>query len=100
MIVHQDQDPVFTGYAWTSRLLGSGVRPAYALRGPGDNPEMESFFGRTKVEIRSPVLDAESLEELKTIIGMRNQIRQSDAPSVLPRRPAAHGIIQDIYHEC
>ena len=90
---------MFTGYAWTSRLLRAGMRPAYALRGPGDNPEMESFVGRFKAEIRSLVLDAESLEELKAIVGMRNQIRRSDAPSLLPRRPAAHGIIRDTYHE-
>ena len=35
VIVHHDQDPVFTGYAWTGQLLSAGVRLSYALRGPG-----------------------------------------------------------------
>ena len=43
IIVHQDRDPVFTGYAWTGRLLSAGARLSYALRGPRDNPEMESL---------------------------------------------------------
>ena len=73
MIVHQDQDPVFTGYAWTGQLLSAGARLSYALRGPGDNPEMESFFGRFKVENRSLLLDAESPEELSAVV--RDRIR-------------------------
>ena len=35
---------MITGYVWTSRLPGAGVRLSYALRGPGDNPWMESFL--------------------------------------------------------
>ena len=73
LIVHQDQDPVFTGYAWTGQLLSAGVRLSYALRGPGDNPEMESFFDRFKVENRSLILDAESLGELTAVV--RDRIR-------------------------
>lgn len=38
------EDPVITGYVWTSRPLGAGVWLSYALRGPGDNPWMESFL--------------------------------------------------------
>lgn len=49
-MVHQGQDPVFTGYAWTGRLLSAGARLSYALHRPQDNPEMESFFGRFEVE--------------------------------------------------
>ena len=60
LIVHQDRGSVFTGYAWTGRLLGAGVRLSYALGGPKDNPEMESFFRRFKVENRSLLLGAES----------------------------------------
>ena len=37
-VVHHDQDPVFTGYAWTGELLADGVRISYALRGAHDNP--------------------------------------------------------------
>ena len=98
-IVHQDQDPVFTGYAWTGQLLSAGVRLSYALRGPGDNPEMESFFGRFKVENRSLILDAGSLEELNAIvrdrIGYYNRVRRHS--SLGDRPPLA--IITDLYRE-
>ena len=69
VIVHQDRDSVFTGYAWTGRLLGARVRLSYALRGPKDNLEMETSSVAFKVENRSLILDAESLEELQTIVG-------------------------------
>ena len=99
VIVHQDQDPVFTGYAWTGQLLSAGVRLSYALRGPGDNPEMESFFGRFKVENRSLILDAESLEELKAVVRDRiryyNRVRRHS--SLGDRPPLA--IIQNLYRE-
>lgn len=99
VIVHQDRDPVFTGYAWTGQLLGAGVRLSYALRGPRDNPEMESFFGRFKVENRSLILDAESLEELEAIVRKRiryyNRVRRHS--SLGDRPPLA--IIQDYYRE-
>ena len=38
VIVHQDRDPVFTGYAWTGRLLGAGLRLSSALRGAKRQP--------------------------------------------------------------
>jgi len=72
LIVHHDQDSVFTSHAWTARvLLEHGIRLSYALRGARDNPEMESFFGRFKVENRSLLLDAETLAELKAIVAQR-----------------------------
>ena len=72
LIVHHDQDPVYTSYAWTSRLLvDEGVRISYALRGARDNPEMESFFGRFKVENRSLFLDARDLDELRAVVAAR-----------------------------
>jgi len=47
MIMHHDQDSVFTSYAWTGQLLlRDKVRISYALRGAKDNPEMESFNSR------------------------------------------------------
>ena len=46
---------------------GGGIGLSCALREPKDNPEMESFFGRCKGENRSLTLDAESLDELRTI---------------------------------
>ena len=60
---------------------------------------MESFFGRFKVENRSLILDAESLDELRTIVGERiryyNRVRRYS--SLGDRPPMA--IIQDFYHE-
>ena len=69
MIVHQDRDPVFTGYGWTGRLLLSDcVKLSYALGGTKDNPEMESFFSRFKAEGHSLFLDAQDIDELKTVV--------------------------------
>ena len=52
---------------------------------------MESFFGRFKVENRSLDLDAESVDDLKTIVGKRIKYLQSGAPSLLPRRSTTPG---------
>jgi len=72
VIVHHDQDPVFTSYAWVEELLRKdGVRLSYALRGARDNPEVESFFGRFKVENHSLLLDAQTLEEVREILSER-----------------------------
>jgi putative transposase len=73
-IVHHDRDSVFTSYEWTSRLLlVDGCRVSYALRGASDNPEMESFFGRFKVENRSLIQDAETMPQLTEITAKRIQ---------------------------
>jgi transposase InsO family protein len=65
LIVHHDQDPVYTGYAWTGRLLlRDGVRLSFALHGARDNSEMEAFFSRFKEENQSLFLDAQTLPEL------------------------------------
>ena len=75
------------------------IHPIDLVRGPRDNPEMESFFGRFKVENRSLILDADSLEELRTIVGNRiryyNRVRRHS--SLGDRPPLA--IIQDCYRE-
>ncbi|MBM4030110.1 MAG: IS3 family transposase [Planctomycetes bacterium] len=72
VIVHQDQDPVFTGYAWTGRLLlRDHARVSYALRGAKDNPEMESFYGRFKTENASLLEEAEDLRALRAAVGQR-----------------------------
>jgi hypothetical protein len=72
LIVHHDQDPVYTGYGWTGRLLlREGVRLSYALHGARDNPEMEAFFSRFKEENQSLFLDAQTLPELCAVVGDR-----------------------------
>ena len=71
-IIHHDQDPVFTSYAWTHRLLiEDRCRISYALEGAKDNPFMESFFGRFKTENRSLLQDAQTLPELREIVAAR-----------------------------
>jgi transposase InsO family protein len=72
VIVHHDQDPVFTGYGWTWRLLlQDKVRVSYALNGAKDNPEMEAFNSRFKTENRSLLLDAQTLQELQALVAER-----------------------------
>jgi putative transposase len=72
LVVHHDQDSVYTGYRWTGQLLlKDKVRPSYALNGARDNPAMESFFGRFKTENRSLLLDAQTLRELQEVVTKR-----------------------------
>lgn len=72
VIVHHDQDPVYTSYRWTSRLLlDDGARLSYALDGARDNPVMESFNGRFKVENRSLFLDCGNVAELARVVDER-----------------------------
>ena len=72
MIVHHDQDPVYTGYGWTDQLLVQDkVRLSYALNGAKDNPQMESFFSRFKTEGESLFLTAETLPELRGVVAER-----------------------------
>jgi putative transposase len=72
MIVHHDQDTVYTSYAWTGQLLlRDQVRVSYALEGARDNPEMESFNSRFKNENRSLFLEAADLQELRRVVRAR-----------------------------
>lgn len=72
MIIHHDQDSVYTSYAWTGQLLlKDELRVSYALLGAKDNPEMESFHSRFKEEGNSLFLDAQSVEELDKVIARR-----------------------------
>lgn len=69
MIIHHDQDPVYTGYGWTEQLLVvDQARLSYALNGAKDNPVMESFTGRFKTEGRSLFLEAATLWELQQAV--------------------------------
>ncbi len=69
MIVHHDQDPVYTSYAWTSQLLVKDeVQLSYALEGAKDNPAMESFNSRFKAEGHSLFLEAPDLIALQKVV--------------------------------
>lgn len=72
MIIHHDQDSVYTGYRWGDQLLlKDKVRLSYALHGAKDNPEMESFNGHFKGEGHSLFLDAQNLFQLFDVIKIR-----------------------------
>jgi transposase InsO family protein len=72
MIVHHDQDAVYTGYAWTGQLLlKDKVQLSYALEGAKDNPEMESFNSRFKAEGESLFLDAADLGQLEHVVAQQ-----------------------------
>jgi putative transposase len=72
MIMHHDQDSVYTSYSWTSQLLlEDRLRLSYTLNGAQDNPEMESFNGRFKTEGRSLFLDARDVPELRRVVAER-----------------------------
>jgi putative transposase len=74
LIVHHDQDSVYTSYDWTGQLLlKDNVRLSYALGGAKDNPQMESFNSRFKSEGHSLFLDAQSLTELTEVVDQRMQ---------------------------
>lgn len=72
VILHHDQDPVFTSYGWTSRLLlDDRVQLSYALQGARDNPEMEAFNSRFKTENQSLFNEARTFEQLLVVLADR-----------------------------
>jgi len=69
LIVHRDQDTVYTSYLWLRKLLiEDGVVVSYCERGAKDNLWMESFWGHLKGENSSLFLDAATFEELEWVI--------------------------------
>jgi putative transposase len=72
LIMHHDQDPVYTGYGWARQLvLKDQVRLSYTLDGAKDNPAMESFNGRFKTENHSLFLDAPDMSALRAVVAER-----------------------------
>ncbi|MCJ7503505.1 MAG: hypothetical protein MUP80_10660 [Acidobacteriia bacterium] len=81
LIVHHDQDAVFTGYGWVGQLLVEDrAKVSYALNGARGNPEMESFNSRftpalaggaRDTESRSLLLDVRTLAELQHLVAER-----------------------------
>ena len=72
LIMHHDQDSVYTSHAWLDQLLlQDHVRPSYALAGAKDNPAMESFNGRFKGENAPLFLEAQTLAELQQLVTER-----------------------------
>jgi putative transposase len=70
VIVHHDRDSVYTSHAWLERLLlEERARLSYAQRGAKDNPWIESFWGRFETENGELILEAQTMEELRTVVG-------------------------------
>lgn len=72
LILHQDQDPVYTSHEWTRQIvIKDKARLSFAEAGAKENPSMESFFGRFKTENRSLFLDCQTMGELRQLIKER-----------------------------
>lgn len=91
VIMHHDRDSVYTSEKWVRDLLvKSGVRLSYALRGARDNTQMESWNGRFKTENVGLFLEADTLEELESIVRSRIKYytgtrRHSTIGNIAPR---------------
>lgn len=93
VVVHQDQDSVFTSYAWLRALVvEAGVRISYSERGARDNPWIESFWARFKGENGSLFLEARDLLDLRGLIDqqMRYYNRRRRHSSLDNRPPLAY----------
>ena len=56
--------------AWLERLLvEERARLSYAQRGAKDNPWIESFWGRFETENGELILEAQTMEEVRTVVG-------------------------------
>jgi putative transposase len=95
VIVHQDQDPVFTGNDWVrTLLLESGVRVSYSENGAKGNTQMESFFSRFKQENHSLFYDCKELNELDVMVGRRIKYYNTE------RRHSSLGNISPLTYLC
>jgi transposase InsO family protein len=81
LIVHHDQDSVYTGNEWLHQIrLVDNVRVSYALNGARDNTEMESFNGHFKEENSSILWEQRDLRGVIRVVQSRivyyNDIRR------------------------
>ena len=67
VVIHQDQDKVFTGYEYAGTLLNDDINLSFTEHGFKDNPNMESCIGHFKEEYGDLLKQAKSLKELKKI---------------------------------
>ena len=74
VIVHSDQDGVFTGHRWLREtVLRARVRASFSEDGAKGNVYMESFFGRFKEENRSILWEQEDLHSLWEVVKLRTR---------------------------
>jgi putative transposase len=92
LIIHQDQDPVYTSYEWARQIIiKDKARLSFAKAGARENPVMESFFGKFKTENKSLFLDCQTIGELRRVVKERilyyNTIRRhSSLGQISPMR--------------
>lgn len=73
MIIHHDQDAVFTGSRWADHLLHElEMQVSYSANGAKENTVMESTIGHFKGEALHLFQEATSLEELEKLV--ENQV--------------------------
>lgn len=69
MVVHSDQDSVYTSYEWLRKLIvEEGVVMSFSENGAKDNPWIESFWSRFKGENHSLLWEAQTLAELTEVV--------------------------------
>lgn len=69
VVVHSDQDSVYTSYEWLRRLIVEDrVVVSFSENGAKDNPWIESFWSRFKGENHSLLWEAQTLEELIKVV--------------------------------
>jgi len=72
VIVHHNRGSAFIGHEWAQHLVQcSGARLSFAPDGPRENPEMQLFFGRFKIENLSLFLSARMIEKLSDVVRRR-----------------------------
>ena len=71
LILHQDQDSVYTSDRWVDQLLDDRLRISYSTNGAKGNTHMESFNGHFKNPIKSILTESETTREVKEVIGKR-----------------------------
>lgn len=68
--IHQDQGSVNTSIRYVTELIEHNLFVSYSeIATPTDNAPMESFFGRFKVENKKDLFEAQSLEQIRGMIG-------------------------------
>jgi len=69
MMLHQDQDAVYTGKKWADRILHDlDMEISYSADGAKENPMMESTIGHFKSDAFNRFYECSSMEELETVV--------------------------------
>ena len=91
VVMHHDQDPVYTSHAWIRQLrLRDHLRLSYSLEGARQNTHIESFNGHFKEE------NASIIWEQKDLIGVKRVVRSRIGYYNKSRRHASLGNISPV----